>query len=299
VEPNGWLFGEMDKEMRLLHTERKWDGIPETSFTADGQENGTITVEDTAYFKVKMYVIVKSDAYQPVRYQIQRVLSRTEMILGLTPQEYTEKKKKDPKTVRTVDVTRFTVADNATIEAPEQARPNIPHEDYERAVYEEEPVMAKRIVPVNEYGQINSPDNPLYTQLSDGSINIGTVNAELEVQLSHKDNDPDAGDVHDSLRIGGTQYEAEVTADNRLQVTNTLTLEQRLKEAIMCSDDAELDFTWDEIDGVRRIVQIIYSSDSVATLLGQSEAKVQRDFTYQGSDPFDLIKRIDQLILVA
>jgi len=119
--------------MRLLHTERRWDGIPESPITANGQEDGLITVADTAYYKAKMYVILKSDSYQPVRYQIQRVLSRTQMILGLTPQEFTERKKKQKNTTRTVDLTRWLTSDNTTITAPEQARPNIPHEDYERA----------------------------------------------------------------------------------------------------------------------------------------------------------------------
>lgn len=198
--------------MRLLHTERRWDGIPESPLTANGQEDGIITVEDTAYYKAKMYVVLKSDTHQPVRYQIQRVLSRTQMIIGLTPQEFAERRKKQKNTLRIVDATRWLVSDNATIEAPEQERPNIPHEDYERAVYEEEPVMAKRIVPVNEYGQINSPDNPLYTQLSDGDINIGTVNAEVEVQLNHRDNDPDAGDVADKINVidGFLQRKKEV-----------------------------------------------------------------------------------------
>lgn len=59
----------------------------------------------------------------------------------------------------------------------------------------------------DENGDAYSPSNPLHVQLSDGSVNIGTVNAELEVQLSRKDNDPDAGDVHDAVRIGNQDVE--------------------------------------------------------------------------------------------
>lgn len=75
---------------------------------------------------------------------------------------------------------------------------------------------AKRVTLVNLDGTQNSPENPLYVQLSDGSINIGTVNAELEVQLSHKANDPDAGDVADSVRIGDGVEEMAINPDGSI-----------------------------------------------------------------------------------
>lgn len=75
----------------------------------------------------------------------------------------------------------------------------------------EDDADAKRIVMVDSLGNFNSEDNPLFVQLTDGSITIGTVNAELEVQLSHLDNDPDAGDVHDSVRIGDGVKEITAT----------------------------------------------------------------------------------------
>ena len=83
----------------------------------------------------------------------------------------------------------------------------------------EEALDAKRVTLVNEEGEAgvgSSPDNPIHVQLSDGSINVGTVNAELEVQLSHKDNDPDNGDVHDSVRIGDGQNEVTMTPSQDL-----------------------------------------------------------------------------------
>lgn len=83
----------------------------------------------------------------------------------------------------------------------------------------EEALDAKRVTLVNEEGEAgvgSSPDNPIHVQLSNGSINVGTVNAELEVQLSHKDNDPDNGDVHDSVRIGDGQNEVTMTPSQDL-----------------------------------------------------------------------------------
>jgi len=70
----------------------------------------------------------------------------------------------------------------------------------------------------DENGNPYGPDNPLSVQLSDGSVNIGTVNAELEVQLSHLDNDPDAGDIHDSVRIGDGVEELAINTDSEALV---------------------------------------------------------------------------------
>lgn len=78
---------------------------------------------------------------------------------------------------------------------------------------------AKRVTLVNLDGTENSPDNPLYVQLSDGSINIGTVNAELEVQLSHKNNDPDLGDIADSVRIGDGVEELAINPDGSINTS--------------------------------------------------------------------------------
>lgn len=78
----------------------------------------------------------------------------------------------------------------------------------------EDNLDAKRVTLVNEGGESGvgtSPANPIFVQLSDGSVNIGTVNAELEVQLSHRDDDPDSGDVHDSVRIGDGEFEVNMT----------------------------------------------------------------------------------------
>lgn len=190
----------------MINTERKWVELPAISLTADGAENGKITVTDTAYYKVKMKVTLQSDTLQPTQFEIKQVLSRTEMVLGPVGSKHHA----------TSDLTEFLLTDNSVLKANTQDRPSIPPVDYERAVYEEEPTMAKRVVPVNKYGEMNSPDSPLYAQLADGSVNIGTVNAELEVQLSHRDNYPDAGDIADSVQVGDGVEIIQVNPDGSI-----------------------------------------------------------------------------------
>jgi len=78
----------------------------------------------------------------------------------------------------------------------------------------EENIDAKRVTIVDENGEAglgSTPEKPINVKLSDGSISIGTVNGELEVQLSHKDNVADPGDVADSVRIGDGVNEAKIT----------------------------------------------------------------------------------------
>lgn len=112
------------------------------------------------------------------------------------------------------DISDYTTASGAFVIANEQTRPKIPFEEFMRAVYEEEPVSALRSMLVDKYGDTYRTDNPLPVQLSSGSISIGTVNGELEVQLSRQDDNPDAGDIHDSVRIGNQNGEMTYTAND-------------------------------------------------------------------------------------
>lgn len=80
---------------------------------------------------------------------------------------------------------------------------------------------ARRVKIVGNSGEENGPDNPVHVQLSDGSINVGTVNAELEVQLSHLDNDPNSGDIHDSVRIGDGENLLAINPDGSLSFSQS------------------------------------------------------------------------------
>lgn len=134
-----------------MTTERKFAAIAATPFTADGQTNGTVTIDDTAGFKVKMNVTLKSDTLPEATFEVKRVISETQMLLGPD---------KSPIHTRS-DLSQYTTAINTTIEAPEQDRPTIPIVDLQRAAYSEEPVMAHRVVRVDKYGRIHREDNPL------------------------------------------------------------------------------------------------------------------------------------------
>ena len=190
--------------------EKKWEEISPLSLTSDGGTEGQIFVSSTLLFKVKQDIILKADTLPPLFLEVKRVVSTTEILVG---------QKGHIKNL--ANVSAYTTALNATIEAPEQNRTEIPEKEHERAVYAEEPIVAKRVILTDRYGDYFATDNPIPVQLSDGSINIGTLNADLEVQLSHLDDDPDAGDVHDSIRIGDGTEELAINPDGSINVVTS------------------------------------------------------------------------------
>jgi len=188
--------------------ERVYKAIDPVAFISDGENSGVINITDTFCFKVKMIVILNADGMVPARFQVKRVNSKTQMILGQVKTSLHNRS----------DLSAYLLSLNSTVSAPEQPRPDIPDVDYNRATYEEEPTVAHRRILVDKYGLPYTIDNPMPTQLSDGSIEIGTVNAEIEVQLSHQDNVPDVGDVADSTQIGDGVEILQINPDGSITV---------------------------------------------------------------------------------
>ncbi len=183
-------------------TERKFLEIGSQLVLSNGTQDGQITVPNIDAFKVKQTIVLKSNGVSGEKlYSINRIIAPNILCLGTL---------KGPITDR-VDLTQFLTSDLTTIFAREQERPGIIPDAFWRAVYDEEPTVAIRTTAVDALGNKYSTTNPMPVRLTDGSVNIGTVNAELEVQLSHRDNSPDPGDVADSVRIGDGTNEAQIT----------------------------------------------------------------------------------------
>lgn len=202
---NGW-----DK----MAFEKRWAQVPVQSLIANGTADGQLQIADAYRLKVKQLLLLTSGSQPTLQIQVKRVMSPTLILVG----------KKDEDIDDRIDVSAYLVSDGAAIVNPDpnQARPKIGVEDFARAVYDEEPTVAIRTVMVDRGGRYigTDPDSPFYVQLSDGSVNIGTVNAELEVQLSHRDDDPDVGDVNDSVRIGDGEDELAINPDGSINVNS-------------------------------------------------------------------------------
>lgn len=189
-------------------SEKRYYEITPKNLTADATVDGLISVPSTYSFKVGQILLFKSSATPDQRVKVQRVISETQFIVIDQSQPVTTNKK--------LDMSMFLVADTATVQLFESQRPVIDILEIQRQVYEEEPTVALRSHSVDWLGRPYDKTNPMPVALSDGSINIGTVNAELEVQLSHKDNDPNTGDIADSVRIGDGVNELTINPDGSI-----------------------------------------------------------------------------------
>jgi hypothetical protein len=193
-------------------TEKRYLALAPMLLTANGSSDGTITVASTYRIKVGQTLKFKSSSVAIRLAKVKRVISTSQFIVI------------DPKdsvaTLNKLDMSDLLTADTATVELAQDKRPVIELLEIQRQTYEEEPTVAMRTHAVDWLGRSYSKSNPVPVELSDGSISIGTVNAELEVQLSHQDNVPDVGDVHDSVRIGDGTHTLEINSDGSINVTD-------------------------------------------------------------------------------
>lgn len=223
--------------------ERHYEAQGPFAFTANGGADGIITLETVGQLKVKQVVKLSAIGQPDLPLQIKRVLSPTQILVGPNDNDFKTK----------TDVSAYTVADGATVFFNGGSKPKLKVDDIWQAVYEQEPTVALRIFSVDKIGRPWGVDNPFPVQLSDGSINIGTVNGELEVQLSRQDGEPDSGDVHDSVRIGNQDYEATYTAnDDESKAALDVNLLNRLID--IPHDDIEV--TQFTADGDPEIIEI-------------------------------------------
>lgn len=153
--------------------EKFWDKIPPKNLTADGGASGEVEVTDALQFHVKQQVILRIPGTDLSEVEVKQIPSQTELLVG--PKGDISKRS---------TLTLFTVAAGATIEAVDQNRPAIPDKEYERASFEEEPVVAKRVIQVDRLGVKHSPTNPIpsgiYGNDPEGT-RIGNIGNSLKV----------------------------------------------------------------------------------------------------------------------
>jgi hypothetical protein len=149
-----------------MFIEKKRKGVSPRPLTSDGTTNGVITLADTSDLFVKQIIFLVSNTQQPRELEIKRFINRTTFKVG----------PKGSNIQSYSDVSDFLVSDGAILSAPEQDRPAITEKEHERAVYAEEPIVAKRSVLVDDFGDYYNTDNRL-------PVDIGT-NISLEGDLA-------------------------------------------------------------------------------------------------------------------
>jgi hypothetical protein len=188
--------------------ERSW---PDVLIGPISVSNHIVTLPNVNGLHTKQKITLQLGS-QTEEFEIKRILSPTTIKVG----------PRDSNLFNFSNPVGFT---GGILWASEQPRNTIAVDPIIRNVYEEEPAVAIRTVSVDRYGQFYSVDNPLPVRLSDGSINIESLNANLSVQLSHLDNFPTLGNVHDSVRIGGpngTELVVNLDGSINTQVTSSV-----------------------------------------------------------------------------
>jgi len=97
-------------------------------------------------------------------------------------------------------------------------------------------------------------------------------------------------DEYGQIRTPANPYPVSVVSEGT-------TTNDRIKNDILCAPDVIRDLTWAEIDGVRRVIQIDFTSNQ-SNVLYNGIYTVTRVFTYDTIAPFDLDKIIDTLVVV-
>ena len=189
--------------------EKRLKVVPPQLFTANGTNLGKITIPDACAFKVKQRVILKSFTQGPLVLEVKRVESDTVLFVG----PYSGHQQNSKITDRT-DISTFLVADSASIEAEEQNRPSIPQQEIERLTYEEEPVVARRVIMVDACGDKISDSNPLPVSIPGLTVHVD----ELNVALDHRQDYPNAGDPPDSVQIGDGVDVLAINPDGSINV---------------------------------------------------------------------------------
>lgn len=249
--------------------ERQWESISPVLFISDGGEDGSIELSDTVNFRVKQKVKIEALSTPTIILEVKKVLSPTKLLVGPS----------DKNIKSRLNLTNYTVANVAKISAEEQEKVIVPKDDQYKSTYEQEPVVARRVINVDEYGNFYRIDNPMPVQLSNGSINIGTVNGELEVQLSRRDNNPDAGDIHDSVRLGNQNYELSYTAnDDESKAAADVTALNKL-----------IDIPHDDVE----ITQFTADGDPEVILFRENgNLKITLNLTYNADGELQRVQRI-------
>lgn len=223
----------MTIDPRFGLTERTWPSVIQTPISITGWK---VTVATTAGIKVKQDATLSKPGQEPLEFEVKRVLNRTELLLG-------NKGQGQPA------VSGITQFDGGTLIINEQSRNKLGDSPILRAVYEEEPTIAIRTVMVDQFGEKYSDTNRLPVAI-DGDINIGEVNAEVTVKLTHLDNVPNPGDIADSTRIGDGTELLQINTDgsinvvdeqvaDKLDITNTIltAIDTQLSTGVLKVDD--------------------------------------------------------------
>lgn len=189
--------------------EKRWAAVSPQLFTSNGTANGQLTVLDSSVFKVKQQVNISANAQPNLNLEIKSILDDVTILVG-------------PPAANIFtysDISAYTVAGGANIWAIEQKRSSVPVEEINRAVYEEEPVVATRTILVDKHGDKYDSNNPLPV---DATISVVVPPVSVALDALTPPNQPDPDNVliagsEDGTK-GGLKHAVVVDSELKLRV---------------------------------------------------------------------------------
>lgn len=211
--------------------EQKWPAVAPQLFTANGTTFGLITIASTKGFKVKQKVAFSNTALLAGRFRVIRVLSETQLKVGI----------ENPTQglwFTGTDVSAWTVASGAYIYAEEQDKAKLKPEDIIQAVYDQEPTVALRNVLVDQFGDYYDSvvdTNGIRRLAVDAAVTIEgvTITVALDAFTKVPPDNAIAVGTEDGTK-GGIKHALKVAANGLLQVQDLLA------EASLSSIDTKL-----------------------------------------------------------
>jgi hypothetical protein len=147
--------------------------------TVSGNSEGIVKVSSTAGFKVKQIAIIQAPSLPPLQVKIQRVVSKTEMIVGPAGPLIQGKQNMNTR----VNISIYTVALGSFIFAAEQDKAKLKPDDILQAIYDQEPVVGIRSILIDQFGEyFDSIVDPVTGQRRlavDANISVSSTTVQL------------------------------------------------------------------------------------------------------------------------
>lgn len=187
--------------------EKRWAAVSPQLFTSNGTANGQLTVVDSSVFKVKQQVNLSSSTQPNLNLEIKSILDDVTILVGPPAGNI----------FTYSDITAYTVADGGNIWAIEQKRSSVPVEEINRAVYEEEPVVAERVILIDKHGNKFDENNPLPV---DATVSVVVPPLEVELDALTPPTRPDP----DNVLVAGSEDGTKTGLKHALRVDSELDL---------------------------------------------------------------------------
>lgn len=184
-----------------MSSERKWPAYGTASLTVDADNNGRMSVANTFGLYVKMLVSLKSNTAPQIDLEVKEILSQTEIRLGPVGTSINDFSK----------LSAYLVSDSASISGAAQPMRQIDPKDIENATYAREPIVAKRSIAVDKYGNFYDTNNPLPITITSG----------VELEFKNDSGNPLPVSV-DSLPLptGASTSDNQTNGDQKTQIVD-------------------------------------------------------------------------------